>query len=150
MNEEKKGSRPVRNARRPRRKLAVFTVLGVLLLAAAAAVLATAAAGRAMTPARQAAAVDCDCAHIEAGILNLGWIPECRRREKRVREFAARGELNIKLGPDGTIKSGQLCDPVAHGPRAWPVERGPARPPAPRAGGRKCSFFVGLVGACGD
>jgi hypothetical protein len=139
-----------RHTARRRRKLLFFSALGLAGLAAVVVVLATAAGGGVLTSSRQAAAVDCDCAHIEAGLLNLGWIPECRRREARVREHAARGALNIKLGPDGKIRSGQLCDPVAHGPLAWPVEGGPARPPARRADGRKCSFFVGLIGACGD
>lgn len=65
-------------------------------------------------------AIDCDCENIEAGILNRGWVPTCEDRERAI--------ITECRQTDGAILG--ACDPVAHGPAAWPLgERRDDPPP---------------------
>lgn len=64
-------------------------------------------------------AINCDCDNIDAGILNRGWVPACRDRERDIRQVCEETE-------GSTLEQ---CDPVAHGPDAWPLEGNRDQPP---------------------
>lgn len=98
---------------------------------------------------QRVAAVNCDCSNINAGLLNVGWIPECRRHEATLKELAASDALNLQVSEQGLIVSGAVCGPI-NGPAAWPVV-GAAKSPPQRGGSeQRCESFVGLTRRCAD
>lgn len=97
-----------------------------------------------------ASSIDCDCANINAGILNAGFIPECRGHEQKLRELAAAGDLNIDVNDDGVITGGDVCGSPDNGPSAWPVKGAPGTPPETHRPEKDCTWFAGLVRSCGD
>jgi len=92
---------------------------------------------------------NCDCPHLDAGLLTKEYQQQCAQREKQLKQLAADDKLNLKLGPDHRLASGEFCDTVAAGPKAWPVPGGPETPPrAPP--GTVCTTVSGLVRGCGE
>jgi hypothetical protein len=88
--------------------------------------------------------VDCDCEHVDAGLLTGPYINQCRGAEKNLQQLVVDGKFHVEVGPDKKIVSGNLCDPVASGPSAWPLYGSPASPP-PKAKGPKCKYVGGIV-----
>ena len=74
-------------------------------------------------------APNCDCMGVDAGLLTGPYREQCNGREQRLLSLAADGKLNLQIGDDGKIVSGEFCDPVASGPRAWPVQGAPSKAP---------------------
>ena len=95
---------------------------------------------------RRRGAINCDCTNINAGILNVGWIPHCQGEEQALREAAARGEFELVI-EDGKVAGGPMCSSIS-GPGAWPVMGASETPPPPPAD-RACNEFTGLVQDCG-
>jgi hypothetical protein len=93
-------------------------------------------------------APNCDCTAVNFGLLTAEFRNECIKREEELIKLAAAGELKLQIDASGKIVSGQFCNSTAMGPRAWPVEGAPSKPPAgvPRA--RPC-VPSGLVRDCG-
>jgi len=59
--------------------------------------------------------INCDCENINAGILNIGWKPECRKKEKKLKEGCAQqGHWTASVG---------YCGPDPYGDNAFPVEK---------------------------
>ena len=55
-------------------------------------------------------AIDCDCESINAGILNIGWKPDCRRcqaglRQQCMREYQNHGSAGRAISSVGTCRS---------------------------------------------
>lgn len=98
---------------------------------------------------QQVAAVNCDCANIDAGLLNVGWIPVCRDNEQAILDEVDAG--NFELQTDGSvITGGDVCGNIA-GPAAWPVIGAPANPGSlPPRDTQSCTEFVGLMQRCAD
>ncbi|MHB8611618.1 MAG: hypothetical protein ACYDAL_04185 [Candidatus Dormibacteraceae bacterium] len=133
----------------PRRWLAPAAVLAVVVLAAGSffAVRAIQGGGQnnpAATKVALAAAVNCDCPHVDAGLLTGPYIRQCQQREQQLKQLVAQGTFHVVVGPDHKIVSGDLCDDVAVGPAGWPVAGGPENPP-PASGQPPCKYVGGLV-----
>jgi hypothetical protein len=88
--------------------------------------------------------VDCDCEHVSFGLLTGAFIDQCKGSDSHLKQLVAEGTFHVEVGPDQKIQSGDLCDPTASGPSAWPVQGGPANPP-PKANGPSCHYVGGLV-----
>ena len=91
-----------------------------------------------------AGAVNCDCPHVDAGLLTGPYIRQCQQREQQLKQLVAQGTFHVEVGPDHKIVSGDLCDDVAVGPAGWPVAGGPENPP-PASGQPPCKYVGGLV-----
>lgn len=74
-------------------------------------------------------APNCDCMGVDFGLLTGPYRKQCNGREQQLLSLAADGKLNLRLGNDAKIASGEFCDPAASGPRAWPLQGAPATPP---------------------
>ena len=80
----------------------------------------------------------CDCMTIDWGLLTKEYRGQCIDREDEMASLVGGAThpqtvamaLNLHLSYDGsTIVGGELCDPVAHGESAWPVNGSPAQSP---------------------
>jgi len=59
--------------------------------------------------------ISCDCDHINAGILNVGWIPECKKKEEKLKTACqAQGHWTSSVG---------YCGPEPYGKMAFPVNQ---------------------------
>jgi len=98
---------------------------------------------------RQVAAINCDCANINAGLLNVGFIPACRDHENALLEKVAAGNFAL-LSDNGKISGGTVCS-FPSGPNAWP--RVGASSDTPATGERdtdSCRQFEGISQKCVD
>ncbi len=101
----------------------VIAVAGIALLAVA---LVLFTGEEEMSAEDRVAAIDCDCANINAGILNRGWVPYCREVEAGLISQVEQGRFSLDI-EDGRITGGSVCDTIA-GPEAWPSVGAPAAP----------------------
>src|SRR3989442_10181596 len=100
---------------------------------------------------------DCDCSHVDAGLLTREYQQECRGREavllQLVKECGGRlpcvaEKLKLKTGADGKLVGGEFCDSTTSGPAAWPIYgSGPAPPPRP-AKAKPCETVSGISRKC--
>jgi hypothetical protein len=88
--------------------------------------------------------VDCDCEHVDAGLLTGPYIEQCEEAESRLMQLVEQGEFYVTVGADEKIQYGHVCDSTASGPSAWPLSGGPANPP-PKVDGPRCRYVGGLV-----
>lgn len=133
-------------------RLFAFTPAGILISLALLLVVAGLALylGREDPAEAQVAAINCDCPNVNAGILNIGYIPHCRDVEGGLVAAAQAGEFKLDV-ENGKIVGGSVCDSTAAGADAWPVVGAPARPPRGAARDTEsCRRFEGLVGRCAD
>ncbi|MDP8980229.1 MAG: hypothetical protein M3O35_06530 [Acidobacteriota bacterium] len=87
--------------------------------------------------------VDCDCLHVDAGLLTGSYRRQCIQSEKGLRALAAAGKFQVTVGPAHTLIAGTFCDGITAGPAAWPVYGGPEKPP-PKNDAPPCVFVGGL------
>lgn len=90
---------------------------------------------------------DCDCENLNFGILTREYQLECKKREAALKELAKQGKLNLKVGPDKKLMSGEFCS--QSGPAAWPVHGGPPAPPSRDQKRKKpCLEVSGIMRKC--
>lgn len=92
---------------------------------------------------RLSGSVNCDCEHVDAGLLTGPYRDQCMKSEKELREKVANDTFKVTV-KDDLITGGDVCDGVTQGPNAWPKTGGPVTPPKP-ASGPPCRYVGGIV-----
>jgi len=120
----------------PRWWLAAAAVVAVLILAAASLFAVRTIQGPggtgggsqsnpAATKVALAGAVNCDCPHVEAGLLTGPYIRQCQQREQQLKQLVAQGTFHVEVGTDHKIVSGDLEGSIVESSRA--IELAPGR-----------------------
>jgi hypothetical protein len=91
----------------------------------------------------------CDCENIQAGILNLGWIPDCRECQRELREACNRVDGSVPFYR--ALIEGGYCetDCSVAGPAPYPpAPDGAAAEPTPEAAARPRDASGEITLAC--
>lgn len=95
------------------------------------------------TTSNVSGAINCDCDHVNAGLLTGPYKDQCHGSEKQLRQKVADNTFKVEV-KDDKIVGGDVCDGVASGDNAWPRKDGPVNPPKPD-NSPGCKYVGGLA-----
>lgn len=73
--------------------------------------------------------INCDCPHVDAGLLTPEYREQCETNEAQLRQKAIDGNFRLKADANGVLVEGDFCDTVTAGPNPWPVQGSTVIPP---------------------